>query len=126
MAGSGLMASEVSQEKIEGRLKIRLDARKIGTDLLIIITGGESHIGAVGAGTKSVSKLATSSVITLPGHRDDRIAKDAAEQISKKFGCNCAVIAGIHYDHISPEEIDKIVFMVDDLIEKLEEALRTA
>lgn len=114
--------TEVSREKTKGRLTLKLNARWLGKDLLVVITGGAAHIGAVGAGTKS-GGLASSSVVTMPGHRDDRIAKEAAERISKKYGCNCVVVAGVHYDNITPQEINDIMIMCNSLISELEESL---
>lgn len=109
--------------RASGRLSVSLSARRIGDDLLLVITGGQSHIGAVSAGTKC-GGLPTSSVITMPGHRDDRIAKDAAERISKSLGCNCAVVAGVHYDDINPQEIKDILIMCNSLLDELEGAIR--
>jgi len=87
-----------------GRLSLELRAERIGKDLLVLLTGGEAHIGAVGVGCP-MGERATASVITLPGHRDDRMAQVAAERISAELGCGCTVVAGVHYDHITPEEI---------------------
>jgi hypothetical protein len=103
---------------------VRLHAVRIGKDLVVVIEGGEGHIGAVGAGT-NCGGLAVSSVLTVPGHRDDRIAKDAAERISKKFGCNCAVVAGVHYDNITAQEIKDVLIIGSSLVDELEGALRT-
>ncbi|WP_424356950.1 hypothetical protein [Methanocella sp. MCL-LM] len=125
-AGVRLTAnSEVCREITKGRLTLKLTARRIGNDLLIVITGGEAHIGAVGAGN-TCSGLASSSVITMPGHRDDRIAKDAAELLAKKFDCNCAVVVGVHYDEITPQEIKDVMIMSNSLISEMEVVLRTA
>jgi translation initiation factor 1 (eIF-1/SUI1) len=115
---------EVVLTKAIGRIEVRLNARRIGKDVVIIIDGGEGHIGAVAAGT-NCGGMAVSSVLTVPGHRDDRIAKDAAERISKKCGCNCAVVAGVHYDDITPQEIKDVLIISSSLMDELEGALRT-
>ncbi|CAJ38151.1 prenylated flavin chaperone LpdD [Methanocella arvoryzae] len=119
------MNSQIVLEKSAGRLTVRLSATRIGPDLLVVISGGAAHIGAVGAGN-TCSGLASSSVITMPGHRDDRIAKDAAELLAKKFDCNCVVVVGVHYDDITPQEIKDVMIMSNSLISEMEEALRTA
>ncbi|HEY3273394.1 MAG TPA: hypothetical protein VGJ92_06505 [Methanocella sp.] len=115
---------EVVLAKAIGRIEVRLNARRVGKDLVVIIDGGQGHIGAVAAGT-NCGGMAVSSVLTVPGHRDDRIAKDAAERISKKFGCNCAVVAGVHYDNITPQEIKDVLIISNSLMDELEGALRT-
>ncbi|HEY3274701.1 MAG TPA: hypothetical protein VGJ92_13105 [Methanocella sp.] len=114
---------EVMLTKSLGRIEVRLNARRVGKDLVVVIDGGEGHIGAVAAGS-NCGGMAISSVLTTPGHRDDRIAKDAAERISKKLGCNCAVIAGVHYDNITPQEIKDVIILSSSLIDELEGALR--
>ena len=110
--------------KTLGRIEVRLNAVRVGRDLIVIIDGGQGHIGAVAAGT-NCGGLAVSSVLTVPGHRDDRIAKDAAERISKRLGCNCAVVAGVHYDDITPQEIKDVLILSSTLVDELEGALRT-
>lgn len=115
---------EVVLGKSMGRVEVRLHAIPVGNDLIVVIEGGRSHIGAVAAGT-NCGGLAVSSVLTVPGHRDDRIAKDAAERISKKLGRNCAVVAGVHYDDITPQEIKDVLILSSSLVDALEGALRT-
>ena len=112
------------RRKAAGRIEVEMTAMRIGKDLLVVFTGGAGHIGAVGAGT-NCGGMAISSVMTSPGHRDDRIAKDAAERISKRLGCNCAVVAGVHYDDITPQEIKDVLIMCSSLSDELEGALRT-
>ena len=111
-------------KKAVGRIEVELRAARVGDDLVVLITGGRGHIGAVGAGTRC-GGMAISSVLTTPGHRDDRIAKDAAERITKLLGCNCAVIAGVHYDDITAQEIKDVLIISNSLVEELEGALRT-
>ncbi len=116
--------TEVVLRKALGRVEVSLRAVRVGEDLVVIIDGGASHVGAVAAGT-NCDGMAVSSVITMPGHRDDRIAKDAAERISKKLSCNCAVIAGVHYEDITAQEIKDVLILSNSLVEELEGALRT-
>lgn len=117
-----MSSGDITLEKKHGRLTVTLRAFRLGNDLSVVITGGAVHVGAVAAGT-FYNGMASSSVITIPGHRDDRIAKDAAERISKKCGCNCVVVAGVHYDNITPEEITGIMIMTSSLIDDLEKML---
>ncbi len=111
-------------KKALGRIEVELRAIPVGDDLVVVISGGRGHIGAVGAGT-SCGGMAVSSVLTVPGHRDDRIAKDAAERITKALRCNCAVVAGVHYDDITAQEIKDVLILSSSLVDELEGALRT-
>lgn len=109
---------EITLVNSAGRLSITLKAISIGDDLLVYITGGSPHMGAVAAGTYT-GGMATSSVITMPGHRDDRIVKDAAEKLSKQLKTNVVVVAGIHYDDITIKEINETLRLCDELIDGL-------
>jgi len=110
--------SEISLEKGEGRTKLSLGARRLGKDLLVTITGGRAHAGAAGIGM-FVNGKATSSVITIPGHKEDMIAKQGAEKIAKQLKTNCVLIAGIHIDNITKEEIETAVKNAEELIDEL-------
>jgi hypothetical protein len=101
-----------------GRLSIAMRAVDIGDDLLVTITGGEGHIGAAAVGI-NVGELATSSVITVPSHREDRVAKSAAEKLAKALNRSVVVVAGIHYDNITKEEIDETLRLCDELVKAL-------
>lgn len=103
--------------KGEGRTKIQLTAKKLDKDLIITITGGREHLGAIGIGL-FINGKASSSVITLPNHKEDIIAKQGAEKIAKQLETNAVVIAGIHLDNITREEIDAVVKNSELLIEE--------
>jgi hypothetical protein len=109
---------EKMMARSSGRITITLKAVEIGEDMLVTITGGKGHIGGTALGT-IIGGIATSSVITTPGHRDDRVAKVAAEKLAKILNRNVAVIAGIHYDHITEDEIDEALRLCDELVNEL-------
>ena len=105
-----------------GSTELRADVAHVGRDLLVTLFGGERHIGAVGVGGCSARPYA--SVLTMPGHRDDVIAKEAAMRISKALKCSCVVIVGIHVDDASERRISEIVDTSFALVEELIEALK--
>ncbi|MCD1295564.1 hypothetical protein CUJ83_11195 [Methanocella sp. CWC-04] len=109
-------------EGSRGRVSIILNAVRLGPDTLVYITGGDAHIGAAAVGTFT-GGLASSSVITVPSHRDDRVAKDAAEKLSKSLRSNVVVVAGIHYDNMTPDEITSAIRICEELIVELVEKL---
>ena len=95
-----------------------LDAfvKEIGQDLLVAIWGGERpHIGAVAVAQPRPSlkdhslRSATASVFCYPGHKDDIIAKEAAEKISSALNTNVTVTVGIHWDNIDEEGIQSVI-----------------
>ena len=90
--------------------------KEIGQDLLVAIWGGERpHIGAVAVAQPRPSlkdhslRSATASVFCYPGHKDDIIAKEAAEKISSALDTNVTVTVGIHWDDIDEEGIQSVI-----------------
>lgn len=100
-----------------GRLKVDLSAGYVGEGLLVRIYNECAHIGAVAvADYDHKEKRAFSSVITLPGHRDDEVAKKQAHLIARHTKKPVCVVAGIHLDNITREEITQFQDVVDKLV----------
>jgi len=107
--------------KGEGRTRISLSVQGFGDDLVVSIYNENAHIGAVAVGEYDHRQNRTStSVITRLGHKDDVIAQKAAYLISKHTKRPSCVIAGVHLDDITEEEIQKFLentdFMVKDFL----------
>jgi hypothetical protein len=101
------------------RIEITLDVKKLGEDYLLTLTGGKEHAGAVAVGLfDEKSGRASSSVITLPGHREEQLAMDSAKRVSKATGKTSIVVAGIHVDDISLDEIKEIVSTAEEMVGK--------
>ena len=103
------------------KIELILEAKKVGNDYLLTLTGGREHIGAVAIGIfDEKSQRASSSVVTMPGHREEQLALEGARQVSRATKKATVFIAGIHQDSINPEEIKNIVSasrsMVEDFI----------
>jgi gallate decarboxylase subunit D len=86
---------------------IKLEAIPVGRDLLLLITGGVSHIGAAstaypsGEGTEAVTSA-------VPGHKEHTLSEEYARRASAALGRTVTVVMGIHYDNLSKEEIKEI------------------
>ncbi|MCP4694474.1 MAG: hypothetical protein GY859_40975 [Desulfobacterales bacterium] len=113
-----------------GAYDLEAGARWIGDDLLVAVWGGEKpHIGAAAAAQSRPSLRdpevvsATASVICFPAHKEDELAKAAAEVLAAAIDARVVVTAGIHWDNISREGIEKVIrnseIIVDLLLEKL-------
>ncbi len=101
-----------------GKIEIILDAKKIGEDYLLTLTGGEEHVGAVAVGLfDERSQRASSSVITMPGHREEHLALHGARQVSRATKKTSVFIVGIHQDNVSHEEIKDIVSAAEEMVE---------
>lgn len=110
-----------------GRLKIELSAEYVGEGLLVRIYNEYAHIGAVAVGDYDhKEKRAFSSVITLPGHRDDEVAKKQAHRIARHTMKPVCVVAGIHLDNITVEEIIRFQAEADKLVQSFLNGLSPA
>jgi hypothetical protein len=104
----------------EGRTQVKLMASNMGNDLIVTIRNENAHLGAVAVGEYDHEhERASVSVITRLGHKDDAVAQRAAYAISKLTRKPVCVIAGIHLDNITGEEIDKILENSSTAVEEL-------
>jgi len=81
-------------------------------DIIVAVTGGKDHVGAVSLAVPRTSLQdpgrvsATSSVMTMIGHKDDEVAKYVGEKIAAATGKNTVVVAGIHFDNASSSDLE--------------------
>ena len=115
----------------EGEYDLSASVRLIGDDILVAIWGGEKpHIGAVAAGQAGPSLKdpnvisSSASVICYFGHKEHLLAKTAAETLAAAFNTHVVVTAGIHWDHLSKEDIRLIMAHSDILINLILKRLR--
>lgn len=106
----------------EGRFLLQASVLVIGPDLMVSIWGGtHPHIGAVALALPRPSlkdkkkTSATSSVLTVLGHKEDQTVKVVSETLSAIFKTNVVVTAGIHWDNLKSEEITSIVKLTEKL-----------
>jgi len=99
-----------------GVYDIQAQVLRIGTDLLVAVWGGEKpHIGAVAVAQPRPSLRdlnvvsATASVICLPAHKEDEIAKMVAETLAAALNTSVVVTAGIHWDNIPQAGIELVI-----------------
>jgi predicted nucleotide-binding protein len=114
----------------EGAYDLEANVRLIGNDLLVAIWGGEKpHIGAVSMAQARPSlkdpnvTSATASVFCFVGHKEDELAKAASEILAAAMNTQVVVTAGIHWDNMSKEGIQKVIrnseILVDLILEKI-------
>jgi hypothetical protein len=114
----------------EGAYDLEASVRLIGNDLLVAIWGGEKpHIGAVSVAQPRPSlkdpniTSATASVFCFVGHKEDELAKAASEILAAAMNTQVVVTAGIHWDNISKEGIQKVIrnseILIDLILDRL-------
>ena len=114
----------------EGEYDLAASVRQIGQDILVAIWGGDKpHIGAVAMAQPRPSlrdpdvTSSTASVFAYVGHKEDELAKAAAEILAATLKTNVVVAAGIHWDNLPPEGIQRVIensnILVETILEKI-------
>jgi hypothetical protein len=107
----------------EGRTRVSLWASSLGDDLMVHIYNENAHVGAVAVGEyDQQNQRASVSIHTRLGHKDDAIAQKAAYTISKATKKALCVIAGVHIEDITAEEIDEVLVNAGAVVERFLEA----
>ncbi len=126
--GTGLTASvnSFAVSAKQGKFRISAAIHELGNDILVAVWGGTyPHIGAIGmAQTRQSLKTAeetsaTGSVFTFPGHKEDLLVKPLAEGLTRNLGRNSVVIAGIHWDNLTDDEIHNVEKLCRKLAERI-------
>ena len=128
MSGSLVRISAATTAR---RRNIQAEAVWIGEDLLVYIWGGERpHIGAAAMAqprpslADAAKTSATASVFTYLGHKEDELAKWAAETLAAALGAKVVVTAGIHWDNLDREAIEAVTANSRELVRLLLEKLK--
>jgi hypothetical protein len=116
-----------------GRITVSLRAHRLGDDLSVTIGGGDRpHLGAVAVSSPrpdrgaAADQRATTSVITLPHHREDELARRTSARLASSLGVNACVACGVHVEAITRDEIRDVEALVEELATALLARLRPA
>ena len=124
------MSMEFTINTNEGEYDLAASVRQIGQDILVAIWGGDKpHIGAVAMAQPRPSlrdpdvTSSTASVFAYVGHKEDELAKAAAEILAATLKTNVVVAAGIHWDNLPSEGIRRVIensnILVEMILEKI-------
>lgn len=123
-----MWTSEVSVA--DGKYSVTAHITCCGRDVNVTIGGGEaSHIGASALAVPRPSLSdpdrvsASTSVICVPGHKEDMVARAAAERIAASRNCVASVSVGVHIDCADREELFRLQRNLDALVELVIKAL---
>lgn len=93
-----------------GRRAVVLLTRAVGRDLLVTVTGGQAHAGAVAVATPGgAAPAGEDRPLVVASHKEGPLARECARLLATAAGCTCVVVAGIHQDQATPGEIAAIV-----------------
>jgi hypothetical protein len=96
-----------------GKHMVTLTHLFIGDDLLVIITGGDEHIGGV-----SLLENNSFSTISKKNHKDTVISKMLAPIIYDTLKRDVLVVCGIHIDDATKEDIDILINNAQKCVEE--------
>lgn len=98
-----------------------------GEDIVIVVTGGSlPHVGSIvlaqpsGPGRSGV----TCSVITIPPHKEEAVARPIAEAVCKASAQVTVVTAGIHEDRLDAEGVRIYLELAERMAAELAERIR--
>ena len=109
-----------------------LEARTetVGDDVVVAVGGGDRpHVGCVVLAQPYPAKggdtlwSAACSVLTIPPHKEEPIAREVAAKLSATLGRVAVVTAGVHDDDIDAEGIATYLRLAEELAEKLVDTL---
>jgi hypothetical protein len=105
--------------------------RRVGEDVVVAVGGGERpHVGCVVMAVPVPSKLeprrwsASCSVLTIPPHKEEPIARGVATRLARELGRVAVVTAGVHEDAIDRAGIEEYLTLGERLCEELVDRLR--
>lgn len=114
----------------EGKYKVTAMGIPTASGIIVSMFGGEKpHIGAVAIAIPRPSledalKISsTSSVFTLMSHKDDQVARPTAEKLARELKEVVVVVAGIHIEKATKEDIKILVKNSKKTINKLKREL---
>ena len=94
---------------------------EVGDDVVVAVGGGDlPHVGCVvlaipnpGRGATGFSP--TSSVLTIPPHKEEPIARSIAEAVCGRLGRLTVVTAGVHEDGLDRDGIEIYLRLGEEL-----------
>jgi hypothetical protein len=99
-----------------GRHRVWGTALAVPAGLCVQLLGGDlPHVGAVGVslprpgGRHARAGAPSTSVITLPGHREDELVRPIAAELARALGRTAVVVAGIHLDAATAHDVAVLV-----------------
>lgn len=97
----------------------------VGDDLVVVVGGGQRpHVGCVVLAQPMPSKASdrqwsvSCSVLTIPPHKEEPIARGVAVRLAEAFGRVTTVTAGVHDDNLDADGIAVYLRLGEELAER--------
>jgi gallate decarboxylase subunit D len=99
----------------------------VGDDLVVVVGGGQRpHVGAAALAISvpgvvdPSARTCSSYLVSVPGHREEDLARDGALRLSRALRRQVVVTVGIHDDAISRERIELYLGLFRRLMDQVE------
>ncbi|MHA2295986.1 MAG: prenylated flavin chaperone LpdD [Candidatus Hodarchaeales archaeon] len=105
----------------EGRIELNFRFFEMGNDIVCLVAGGKTHLGAASISEvyhKSGNTRASTSTLSVHGHQDGIVTSKMAESLTKKLHCNVITVVGIHIDNITRDEIRNVLSLCETAVTK--------
>lgn len=129
--GAGSNCQVVVENPTTGR-KLSARVHRQGPDLVVSVGGGAApHVGCVVMAVPVQPKpgrsswAASTSVLTIPSHKEEPIARGIAERLAVELMSVVVVTAGVHDDNLDRAGIEDYLDLGVKLGEELEVQLRS-
>ena len=116
----------VCVEDPESKRRIEAQVTSVGGDLVIAVGGGEKpHVGCVVLAQPLPSKVSTRewtascSVLTIPPHKEEPIARGIATRVAEASGRVTVVTAGVHDDNLDGDGIAVYLRLGEEMADEL-------
>ena len=121
----------VSVAASAGHRRLVAWVRRAGRDLVVVLEGGDApHVGCVvlsqaRPSTANPERVSvTTSVLAMPPHKEEPVARTVAELLARELGCVVVATAGIHEDGLDPAGIGVWLELTREVASRLVECLR--
>ena len=123
-------SSELWVEDQESGRRIGATITLVGGDVVVAVGGGEKpHVGCVvlaqpvGSSERPGTWSASCSVVTIPPHKEEPIARGIATRIAEGLGRVAVVTVGVHDDNLDREGIAIYLSLGRELAEEVVSSL---
>jgi len=126
MRGGYVVQSTVRVEDSKSGRCLEAWVREVGEDLVVVVGGGQRpHVGCVVLAQprtltdRSRNHSASCSVLTIPHHKEEPIARGIAERLAEELGRVVVVTAGVHDDNLDADGVADYLRLGKELGEEL-------
>ena len=121
-----MVQSPVHVEDSKSGRRLEAWVREAGEDLVVVVGGGQRpHVGCVVLAQPrsptegSRNRSASCSVLTIPHHKEEPIARGIAERLAEELGRVVVVTAGVHDDNLDADGVADYLRLGEELGKEL-------